>query len=96
MDSLILLVYIATGCFNCSSYVDTVNRAVITASVDRCCEIRTINVVEDMPYQVRQVTKIPTVIMVDSEGYEQGRLTGYTSVTKLESWIQYTAPTSLY
>lgn len=92
MNTLILLVYIATGCFHCDAYVDTVHRATIAASVDNCCEIRTVNVVEEPPYQVRQITKIPTVIMVDEMGSEQGRILGYTSVTTLVDWIKYTAP----
>ena len=83
-------------CMHCTQYLDTVNRAVVAASVDNCCEVRVIDVTENPPYQVRQITKIPTVIMVDSMGEEQGRLAGYTSVTKVVSWLKNSQPTSLY
>ena len=94
MDQLIILFYTSVMCMHCNDYLSTIQRAVVAANVDNCCEIRTIDVTEDPPYQVRQITKIPTVILVDEMGMEQGRLNGYTSVTKVVNWLQYNKPSS--
>ena len=96
MDQLIILFYTSVMCMNCTSYLDTVKRAVVTANVDNCCEIRVIDVTEDPPYQVRGITKIPSLILVDEMGEEITRKNGYTSVTKVVEWLQYNKPSKNY
>lgn len=72
------LIYMsAVWCMNCSTYLETVKRAVVAAASDNCCNIAYATIQE----------KLPTVVIVDEDYREISRKTGYSSVVNLVEWI---------
>ena len=80
----------AVWCMNCNDYLATVKRAILAANMDDCCELQVVDVTDNPPETTRMLQKLPTMLITDQMGVEQSRQTGYTSVTKLVDWIQWT------
>lgn len=89
---LILIFYTsAVWCLSCNDYLSTVKRAIIAANTNTCCELKVVDVTLNPPTTTHMLQQLPTMIIIDSDGNELSRQTGYKSVTKLVDWIRYTS-----
>ena len=56
--------------------------------VDLGCLLEEINIDDDQELPAKfAVRGVPTLVMVDDEGHELGRLTGMTSRDRVKSWV---------
>ena len=90
MGKLILIYYMGTAlCMGCNDYLATVKRAIVAANTTNCCELKLVDVTLDPPTQTAMLQQLPTMRLIDQDGNEVSRLTGYKSVTKVVDWIQW-------